>query len=82
MNFLWSTFTRFDPASDIHAKRTELVANHASFTPPVVIDARMKPSYPEELSCDVATSALVTKRWKEYFPAGMEMGDSERGHLD
>jgi UbiD family decarboxylase len=82
MNFLWSTFTRFDPASDIHAKSTELVANHASFTPPVVIDARMKPWYPEELFSDVATSALVTNRWKEYFPAGMEMGDSERGHLD
>jgi UbiD family decarboxylase len=82
MNFLWSTFTRFDPAGDIHAARTELVANHASFTMPVVIDARMKPSYPVELSCDASTAALVTKRWKEYFPSGMEMGDSQRGHLD
>jgi 4-hydroxybenzoate decarboxylase subunit C len=82
MNFLWATFTRFDPASDIHAARVELVANHASMTPPVVIDARMKPWYPEELSCDAATAELVTRRWKEYFPAGMEMGDSERGHLD
>jgi 3-polyprenyl-4-hydroxybenzoate decarboxylase len=82
MNFLWSTFTRFNPGSDIHANRVELVANHASMTPPVVIDARMKPWYPEELSCDVATAALVTSRWREYFPAGMEMGDSERGHLD
>jgi hypothetical protein len=25
----------------------------------------------------------VTARWREYFPAGhVEMGDSERGHLD
>ena len=82
MNFLWATFTRFDPAGDIHAARTELVANHASLTPPVVIDARMKSWYPRELGCDDATAALVTRRWQEYFPAGMEMGDSERAHLD
>jgi len=82
MNFLWATFTRFNPASDIHAAKLELVANHASFTPPVVIDARMKPWYPEELFCDKATSKLVTQRWKEYFPDGLEMGDSDRGHLD
>jgi UbiD family decarboxylase len=82
MNFLWATFTRFNPASDIHAAKIELVANHPSFTPPVVIDARMKPWYPEELFCDDATAALVTRRWKEYFPGGVEMGDSNRAHLD
>lgn len=82
MNFLWATFTRFNPASDLHGKRVELVANHAAFHPPVVIDARMKPWYPEELFADDATKALVSRRWKEYFPAGLEMGDSDRGHLD
>ncbi len=82
MNFLWTTFTRFNPASDIHAAKLELVANHPSFTPPIVVDARMKPWYPEELFCDEATSKLVTRRWKEYFPGGLEMGDSDRGHLD
>lgn len=82
-NFLWVTFTRFDPASDIHARETELVSNHASFTPPVAIDARMKPDYPEELFCDEDTARRVTKRWQEYFPAGrVEMGDSDRAHLD
>ena len=82
MNFLWATFTRFNPASDIHAARIDLVANHPSFTPPILIDARMKPWYPEELFCDEDTAALVTQRWKEYFPGGMAMGDSDRGHLD
>jgi hypothetical protein len=25
----------------------------------------------------------VSERWREYFPSGgVEMGDSERGHLD
>jgi hypothetical protein len=43
----------------------------------------MKPPYPEELACDESTSALVDRRWREYFPdGGVEMGDSDRGHLD
>jgi 3-polyprenyl-4-hydroxybenzoate decarboxylase len=83
INFLWTTFTRFDPAADVHAAKVELVSNHAAFTPPVLIDARMKPWYPAELFCDEATAALVSRRWKEYFPAAkVEMGDSGRGHLD
>jgi hypothetical protein len=83
VNFLWTTFTRFDPAGDLYAREVELVAHHASFTPPLVIDARMKPSYPEELFCDEATAKRVDERWSEYFPAGgVEMGDSDRGHLD
>ena len=48
----------------------------------VVIDARMKPGYPDELFCDPETASRVDRRWKEYFPGGMEMGDSARGHLD
>lgn len=82
INFLWSTFTRFDPAADLHAKETRLFHSHAGFEPPILIDARMKPSYPDELFCDPATSDLVTKRWSEYFPKGMDMGDSDRAHLD
>ena len=81
-NFLWTTFTRFDPAADLHAARAELVHNHASLSPPIVIDARMKPWYPEELFCDPATAERVNRRWSEYFPAGgVDMGDSDRGHL-
>lgn len=80
-NFLWTTFTRFDPAADLHAAKVELIHNHPAFTPPMVLDARMKPGYPEELSCDGETAERVSRRWEEYFPGGMEMGDSERGHL-
>ncbi len=83
VNFLWTTFTRFNPASDIRAANVELVHNHPSFTPPLAIDARMKPWYPLELFADDTTSALVSRRWKEYFPtAKVEMGDSARAHLD
>ena len=82
-NFLWSTFTRFEPAADLHGRGVGLVRHHPSFTPPVAIDARMKPWYPEELFCDPETAATVERRWKEYFPAGgVEMGDSDRASLD
>lgn len=83
INFLWSTFTRFDPARDIHASEVELVHTHPALHPPIVIDARRKPGYPEELFCDEETAERVSRRWKEYFPAGgVEMGDSDRAHLD
>jgi 3-polyprenyl-4-hydroxybenzoate decarboxylase len=83
MNFLWTTFTRFEPAADIHAADRRIVRTHIAYTGPVVIDARMKPWYPKELSCRDDIAALVTKRWKEYFPSGnIAMGDSERAHLD
>jgi 3-polyprenyl-4-hydroxybenzoate decarboxylase len=83
MNFLWTTFTRFEPGADIHAAASRVVRHHLSYTPPIVIDARMKPWYPKEVSCDPETAALVTRRWREYFPERIvEMGDSEKGHLD
>jgi hypothetical protein len=28
------------------------------------------------------TAKKVTDRWKEYFPSGVAMGDSAKGHLD
>jgi 3-polyprenyl-4-hydroxybenzoate decarboxylase len=82
MNFLWTTFTRFEPAADIYARERRIVRNHIAYTGPIVIDARLKPTFPDELACDPATAALVTRRWKEYFPARpVAMGDSGRGHL-
>lgn len=82
VNFLWTTFTRFEPAADIHAARIDTVRHHVRHQPPVVIDARIKPWFPAEVSCDPETAALVSRRWREYFPSRrIEMGDSERGHL-
>ena len=56
--------------------------NHLCYGMPILIDARLKPGFPRELVCDEATEQLVTRRWNEYFPDGMEMGDSRQGHLD
>ena len=83
MNFLWTTFTRFEPAADVHAASRRIVRNHLAYRGPIVIDARMKPWYPKELAAAEETAALVSARWKEYFPGGgVEMGDAERAHLD
>ena len=83
INFLWVTFTRFEPAADIVPRAERVVRHQNVYTPPIVIDARMRPEYPKELFCDPDTAATVDRRWAEYFPAGgVEMGDSGRGHLD
>jgi 4-hydroxybenzoate decarboxylase subunit C len=83
MNFLWTTFTRFEPAADIHAAERCIVRNHIAYRGPIVVDARLKPGFPKELSCRDDIALLVSRRWKEYFPgATVEMGDSERAHLD
>jgi len=83
INFLWTTFTRFEPAADIHAAATTVARNHLAYQPPVLIDARLKPGFPRELRADPDTAALVSRRWREYFPGGgVEMGDSDAAHLD
>ncbi|HVS03840.1 MAG TPA: UbiD family decarboxylase [Thermoanaerobaculia bacterium] len=82
IDFLWTTFTRFEPAADVHAAGVEVVRHQLSYTPPVLIDARLHPGFPAELAGDEEVAARVTRRWREYFPeGGVEMGDAERGHL-
>lgn len=65
--FLWATWTRFDPASDIYAKNVETKNNHIGYTAPIVIDARMKPWYPKEVEPREDIVKLVDARWSEYF---------------
>jgi UbiD family decarboxylase len=83
MNFLWTTFTRFEPAADIHAAGRDIVRNHIAYAAPILIDARLKPGFPKELSCDPDTARRVTDRWNEYFPGRqVAMGDAEAASLD
>jgi len=83
MNFLWTTFTRFEPAADVHAAESRIVRNHVSYTPPIVIDARLKPWFPREVTGREDVTARVTARWREYFPdRPIQMGDAEKAHLD
>jgi 4-hydroxybenzoate decarboxylase subunit C len=68
--FLWSVFTRFEPAADIHAAQVDIRRHHLCYGGPIAIDARLKPNYPAELSCDPEISKRVDRRWREYFPSG------------
>ena len=67
-DFLWSTWTRFEPASDIYAANTQVSRHHLAYTAPIVIDARTKPGFPKELIVRDDIAALVERRWREYFP--------------
>ena len=76
--FLWTTFTRFNPATDIHARHIEHSQHKLTYTPPLLIDARLKAWYPPELFCDPDTKKRVDSRWKKYFPHhDVAMGDGD-----
>ena len=77
ITFLWHTFTRFEPAADTYAAATKLHRHHPCYTPPIVLDCRMKPGYPDELVTDEATARKVSNRWKEYFPEGNVEGEED-----
>lgn len=70
-DFLWATWTRFEPASDIHAAETKVRRHHLAYTSPIVIDARTKPGFPAELIVRDDIAELVDRRWREYFPKGI-----------
>ncbi len=77
VTFLWSSFTRFEPAADIYAAATRLVRHHPCYTPPIVFDCRMKPGYPDELVADANTVKKVSQRWQEYFPHKNVIGEED-----
>lgn len=64
-SFLWTVFTRFNPADDIYAA-AEVRRHHFGYQLPIVIDARMKPGYPDELFPREDIVKLVDSRWNEY----------------
>ncbi|HYE65370.1 MAG TPA: UbiD family decarboxylase [Pyrinomonadaceae bacterium] len=75
-DFLWATWTRFEPAADIYAAKTTIIRHHLAYQAPIVIDARLKPGFPAELFVRPDIAELVDKRWQEYFPRGAVWKDS------
>ncbi|NBX17662.1 MAG: UbiD family decarboxylase [Proteobacteria bacterium] len=65
--FLWTWFTRFEPAADIHAAKMSHRRFHTSLEAPVFFDSRMKPWYPKTVEPHEDTVKLVDRRWNEYF---------------
>jgi 4-hydroxy-3-polyprenylbenzoate decarboxylase len=51
-NFLWVTFTRSDPAADLHGVEAGVCAKHWGCAAPLVIDARLKTHHPSPLEDD------------------------------
>lgn len=70
-DFLWATWTRFEPAADIHAAETKVVRHHVAYQGPIVIDARTKPGFPAELIVRDDIKQLVDQRWRSYSSAGL-----------
>jgi len=58
-NFLWTTFTRSDPARDIHGIESFLHRKHWGCHGSLVIDARAKPEHPPPLIEDPEVSRRV-----------------------
>jgi UbiD family decarboxylase len=69
IDFLWATWTRFEPAADIHSASVNVVRHHLAYEGPIIIDARTKPGFPDELIVRDDIAKLVDTRWREYFPA-------------
>ena len=69
-DFLWATWTRFEPAADIYASKTSVQRHHLVYKAPIVIDARTKPGFPDELIVRDDIKALVDRPWQQYFSHG------------
>lgn len=58
-NFLWVTFTRSNPATDIYGINAEMRSRHWGCSGPLVIDARVKPFHAPPLIDDPAVERKV-----------------------
>ena len=67
--FLWTFFTRFEPAADIHAAGQTVARFHVGLTPPIVFDCRMKPWYTDILEVDPVTRQRVDSIYPTIIPA-------------
>ncbi|NOY70046.1 MAG: UbiD family decarboxylase [Deltaproteobacteria bacterium] len=64
-NFLWVTFTRSDPAADIHGINGRTINKHWGCEGPLVIDARLKPWHTPVLEADKTITARVDEMAKK-----------------
>ena len=67
-SFLWTIFTRFEPAADIYSKQSRLERFHVRLSAPIAIDCRLKPWYPAPVQPLPETVARVDALWGKIFP--------------
>jgi UbiD family decarboxylase len=66
--FLWTFFTRFEPAADIHGAAETTHRFHVGLKPPVIFDCRLKPWYTDVLEVDPDTKTLVDGKFNSIIP--------------
>jgi UbiD family decarboxylase len=66
--FLWTFFTRFEPAADIYGREQCVHRFHVGLRPPIVFDCRMKPWYTEVLEVDPVTKQQVDEKIGAILP--------------
>ena len=67
-NFLWVTFTRSNPATDIYGIKPETRGRHWGCSGPLVIDARVKPFHAPILEDDPAVERRIDELGKKGGP--------------
>jgi UbiD family decarboxylase len=67
-SFLWTVFTRFEPAADIHCQSARLRRYHVQFTAPLILDCRIKPWYPPVVEPSPETVSRVNTLWPKIAP--------------
>ncbi|MCB2182871.1 MAG: UbiD family decarboxylase [Desulfobulbaceae bacterium] len=69
--FVWTFFTRFEPAADIYSGSQSVKRFHVGLQAPIVFDCRLKPWYPHVLEVDPATKKRVDDKIDAVLPAGL-----------
>jgi UbiD family decarboxylase len=69
--FVWTFFTRFEPAADIYSASQSVRRFHVGLTPPIVFDSRLKPWYPHVLEVDPDTKKLVDDKIDSLLPKNL-----------
>jgi hypothetical protein len=67
-SFLWTAFTRFEPAADIYARESHLHRYHVSLSAPILLDCRIKPWFPPLVCPLPETVARVDAMWPSISP--------------
>lgn len=67
-NFLWVTFTRSNPATDIHGLNSRIIDKHWSCDKAMIIDARLKPHHAPPLVEDPGVTRLVDAKINKIMP--------------
>jgi 4-hydroxy-3-polyprenylbenzoate decarboxylase len=75
-NFLWLTFTRSNPAIDVHGVQATMRHKHWGCGGPLVIDARLKPHHAPPVEEDPAITARVDDLCRSGGPLAGILGKS------